>query len=56
MVFISYKNFVLQNFREELKSGLENKAIANYAPVEEILDKHAPLTNRIWRANDKPYD
>ena len=53
-----YKNFVLQKFREELKSGLE-KVVDNYATFEEIfleiLDKHAPLKKKILRANDKPY-
>ena len=42
-----YKNFVLCNFGEELKSRLENEVGGNYAKFEttflQILDKHAPL-------------
>ena len=54
-----YKNFVLRNFREELKSRLENEVVENYAKFEvtflQSLDKHAPLKKKVLRANDKPY-
>ena len=54
-----YKKFDVQNFRKDLKNGLQNKLVDNYATFEEIfleiLDNHAPLKKKILRANDKPY-
>ena len=52
-----YKNFVLGNFREELRSKIQN--VDNYSTFEDIfldvLSKHAPIKKKILRANDKPY-
>ena len=54
-----YKNFVIVNFREELRSRLQSETIENYTRFEEIfieiLDKFAPLKKKFLRANDKPY-
>ena len=49
------KIFIPPNFREELKSGLENKVADTFEEnFLQILDKHAPLDKKqILRANDK---
>ena len=54
-----YKNFISQNFRMEIKVRLQNEVVATYSKFEEVflevLNKHAPLKNKIVRANEKPY-
>ena len=54
-----YKNFVENNFREELKQMLQKEVIDNYNKFEliflKILNKHAPPKKKVFRANHKPY-
>ena len=55
-----YKNFVLKDFRRELKNRFGGDCGApQYASFEQIfldvLEKHAPAKQRTVRANDKPY-
>ena len=54
-----YKNFILENFRMELRYRLQNEVVDNYAKFEDIfletLNKHAPTKKKVLRGNDKPY-
>ena len=55
-----YKNFNLQNFRQELREGLAHGRFINtYDTFEDIfmltLNKHAPQKSKVLRANDKPF-
>ena len=54
-----YKKFNLQEFRRELRTELKNTVILGYAHFEyiflTILDKHAPMKEKVVRANDKPF-
>ena len=54
-----YKNFILENFRMELRNELRNEEIVDYTKFEDIfldmLNKFAPLKKKVLRANDKPY-
>ena len=54
-----YKKFDLLTFRRELRDALRNTVVLGYAHFEHIfltiLDKHAPVKQRVVRANDKPY-
>ena len=57
----SYKNFNLSIFRTELKQNLEqfNKEIMTYDDFKyifmKILDLHAPMKERVARANNQPF-
>ena len=57
----SYKNFDLNIFRTELKQNLEKfkTGIMTYDDFKEIfmkiLDSHAPMKERIVRANNQPF-
>ena len=46
-------------FRRELRDELRKSVVLGYAHFEHIfltvLDKHAPVKQRVVRANDKPY-
>ena len=54
-----YKKFDLLVFRRELRDELRKSVVLGYAHFEHIfltvLDKHAPVKQRVVRANDKPY-
>ena len=54
-----YKKFNLQEFRRELRNELRKTLILGYAHFEQIflqvLEKHAPVKQRVVRANDKPF-
>ena len=54
-----YKKFDLHEFRKELRSELKKTLILGYAHFEQIflmvLEKHAPMKQKIVRANDKPF-
>ena len=54
-----YKKFNLQEFRRELRSELRKTVVLGYAHFEHIfltvLEKHAPMKQKIVRANDKPF-
>ena len=54
-----YKNFIENAFRVELRKSLQKQIITDYSTFEgiflEILNKHAPLKKKIFRANHKPY-
>ena len=54
-----YKNFDLSKFRIELREELKNSEAVGYFHFEvtflKILEKHAPMKQKVLRANDKPY-
>ena len=54
-----YKRFNLQNFRRELRSELRKAVVLGYSHFEYIflmvLDKHAPVKQRVVRGNEKPF-
>ena len=54
-----YKKFNLQNFRRELRSELRKAVVLGYSHFEYIflmvLDKHAPVKQRVVRGNEKPF-
>ena len=54
-----YKNFDLSKFRVELREELKNSEAVGYFHFEvtflKILEKHAPMKQKVLRANDKPY-
>ena len=57
--FRSYKKFVLSDFKYELKQKLISKAHVNYKTFYDtfisVLDTHAPIKERLVRANEVPY-
>ena len=55
-----YKNFNLQNFRQELRHTISLGGLINtYEMFEDIfmriLNNHAPQKSKVLRANDKPF-
>ena len=54
-----YKKFNLIEFRRDLRNELSKAIVLGYAHFEHIfltvLEKHAPIKQRVVRANDKPY-
>ena len=54
-----YKKFILWEFRKELRDELRKTVVLGYAHFEQIflmvLEKHAPMKQKIVRANDKPF-
>ena len=54
-----YKNFDLSKFRAELRDELKKNQDQGYFHFEvtflRILEKHAPMKQKVLRANDKPY-
>ena len=54
-----YKKFNLQEFRKELRNELKKTVVLGYAHFEhiflEVLEKHAPMKQKVVRANDKPF-
>ena len=54
-----YKNFELPNFRTELRQELNKNEEHGYFHFEatflKVLEKYAPMKQKVLRANDKPY-
>ena len=54
-----YKNFDIYNFRKDLRSQLSQIKEKDYFHFEltflRVLEEHAPMKQKILRANDKPY-
>ena len=54
-----YKNFDLSKFRAELREELKKSEDIGYFHFEvtflRVLEKHAPMKQKVLRANDKPY-
>jgi exonuclease III len=54
-----YKNFDLSKFRAELREELKKTEEQGYFHFEmtflRVLEKHAPMKQKVLRANDKPY-
>ena len=54
-----YKKFNLQEFRRELRNELRKTLVLGYAHFEhiflQVLEKHAPIKQKVVRANDKPF-
>ena len=54
-----YKNFDLSAFRSELREELKKNENQGYFHFEvtflRVLEKHAPMKQKVLRANDKPY-
>ena len=54
-----YKNFDLSKFRSELRQELKKNEDQGYFHFEitflRVLEKHAPMKQKVLRANDKPY-
>lgn len=54
-----YKKFDLSNFRSELRTVLKNSEVGGYLHFEssflKVLEKHAPMRQKVLRANDKPF-
>ena len=54
-----YKNFDLPKFRAELRDELKKTETLGYFHFEvtflRVLEKHAPMKQKVLRANDKPY-
>ena len=54
-----YKKFNLYEFRKELRGELRKTVVLGYAYFEHIflkvLEKHAPIKQRVVRANDQPF-
>ena len=54
-----YKNFDLSVFRSELREELKKNENQGYFHFEvtflRVLEKHAPMKQKVLRANDKPY-
>ena len=55
-----YKNFNLQNFRQDLRDKILHGGLINtYGTLEDIfmitLNNHAPQKSKVLRANDKPF-
>ena len=54
-----YKNFDLSKFRAELRDELRKSEAQGYYHFEviflRVLEKHAPMKQKVLRANDKPY-
>ena len=54
-----YKKFELPAFRGELRNKLKESKVVGYANFEtiflQILDKHAPIKQKVARGNDKPF-
>ena len=54
-----YKNFDLSKFRAELRDELRKSEGQGYYHFEvtflRVLEKHAPMKQKVLRANDKPY-
>ena len=58
LVYRDYKNFDRLTFKRELEEKL-NQQINEYKHFEqifsEVLNTHAPITKKLFRANDVPY-
>ena len=54
-----YKKFDLQEFCRELRNELRKTLVLGYAHFEhiflQVLEKHAPIKQKVVRANDKPF-
>ena len=59
VIYRDYKNFIENDFRNDLREGLQKENIKDYGTFEniflEVLHKHAPPKKKILRANHKPY-
>ena len=59
ILYRDYRNFIENDFRDELRMKLERDEIKEYERFETIflnvLNKHAPYKNKILRANQQPY-
>ena len=56
IVYRKFKNFDLDNFRNEIRTKMQS--IGKYETFEEflkVLNKHAPLKRNFIRANHVPY-
>ena len=53
------KNFVLENFKVELDRKLKTNEINTYSQFHgiylDVLEQHAPMKKKVYRANHKPY-
>ena len=54
-----YKNFRVEDFRTDLDNSLRTTNYLNYqlfhSVTETVLQKHAPLKQRVIRGNNKPH-
>ena len=59
ITYRDYKNFILEDFRKELKAKIRETPDLKYNLFEaiflEILEKHAPTKKKTVRQNNKPY-
>ena len=59
ILYRDYRNFIENDFRDELRMKLERDEIKEYERFETIflnvLNKHAPYKKKILRANQQPY-
>ena len=59
MMYRDYKNFDQDIFSQELCTSLSLETVLDYNSFEEnfsgVLNKHAPLKNKVLRANHAPY-
>ena len=60
ILYRDYRNFIENDFRDELRMKLERDEIKEYERFETIflnvLNKHAPYKKKILRANQQPYN
>ena len=58
-MYRDYKNFDQDIFSEELCTSLSSETVLEYTSFEEnfigVLNKHAPLKEKVLRANHAPY-
>ena len=59
MYYRDYKNFDLYNFRTDLREELGKVSEKDYMHFEitflKVLERHAPMKQKVLRANNKPY-
>ena len=59
ITYRDYKNFILEDFRKELRTKIRETTDLNYNLFEksflDVLEKHAPTKKKTVRQNNKPY-
>ena len=59
ITYRDYKNFILDDFRKELRAKIRETPNLNYNLFEtnflDILERHAPTKKKTVRQNNKPY-
>ena len=59
ITYRDYKNFILEDFRKELREKIRETPNLNYNLFEtnflDVLEKHAPTKKKTVRQNNKPY-